>query len=564
MKVLIIGGVAGGASAAARLRRLDETAEIVMFERSGFISYANCGLPYYVGGTIKEKEALTLQTPRSFHDRFRIDVRVNNEVTKIDTENKTVTVRDLEQNRDYEETYDKLILSPGAKPIRIPVPGVDSPRIFVLRTVEDTYRIREYLMEARPRRAAVVGGGAIGLEIAENLVQEGLFVTVVEAAGQVMAPLDYDMACEVHSYLRSRGVKLLLNTGVTGFSDKENEIELQFNGKEPITSDMVILAVGVSPDTELAKAAGLKLGIKNSIEVNNRMETSAKDVYAVGDAVEVENFVTKERALISLAGPANKQGRIAADQICGRDSRYKGSQGSSVLKLFDMTVASTGVNEKTAVAAGLKYDKVYLYPASHATYYPGACNLSMKILYHPEDGRLLGAQITGMDGVDKRIDVLAAAIRGGMTAEDLAELELSYAPPYSSAKDPVNMAGFVIGNVLCGDEKMFFWYEVAEAAKCSDILLLDIRTDGEYARGHYEGAINIPLDELRERHSELDKSKKLYVNCQVGQRGHIGCRILAQYGFDCYNLSGGYRFYQAVMSTEEFDGTPLYPCGIRI
>lgn len=564
MKVLIIGGVAGGASAAARLRRLDETAEIIIFERSGFISYANCGLPYYIGGTIEAKEALTLQTPKGFHDRFRIDVRVRNEVIKVDPERRTVTVKDLALDREYEENYDKLIFSPGANPVKIPVPGVDSPLVFVLRTVEDTYRIREFLEEVRPDSAAVVGGGAIGLEIAENLKQEGLAVTVVEASAQVMAPLDYDMACEVHSYIRSRGVKLLLHTSVTGFKDKDGQIELIFSGREPILSDMVILAVGVSPDTELAKAAGLKLGIRNSIAVNNRMETSVPDIYAVGDAVQVENFVTKEPALISLAGPANKQGRIAADNINGRDSHYKGSQGSSVLKLFELTVGSTGINEKAALAAGIEYDKIYLYPASHATYYPGACNLSAKVLFTPKEGRILGAQITGMDGVDKRIDVLAAAIRGGMCAEDLAELELSYAPPYSSAKDPVNMAGFIIGNVLRGDEKMFFWYEVEEAANNPDILLLDIRTEGEFVRGHYEGAVNIPLDELRERYSEIDKTKKIYVNCQVGLRGHTGCRTLAQYGFDCYNLSGGYRLYQAVMNTEQFDGTPVHPCGIKI
>lgn len=568
MKVLIIGGVAGGASAAARLRRLDETAEIIVLERSGFVSYANCGLPYYVGSIIEDKESLTLQTPKSFHDRFRIDVRVRQEAVKIDPEQKIVTIKDLEQNKEYEETYDKLILSPGARPVRLPLPGVDLNRIFVLRTVEDTLAIRTFLTEQKPQKAAVVGGGFIGLELAENLVHQGVEVTIVEALGQVMAPLDYDMACEVHSYLRSKGIKLLLNTGVIGFADRDvngiKKIDVQLKEKEAITVDMVISAVGVSPDTGLAKDAGLKLGIKNSIVVNDKMETSIPDIYAVGDAVQVEHFVTKQDTLISLAGPANKQGRIVADNIAGRDSRYKGSQGSSVIQLFDMTVGTTGINEKMAVAAGISYDKVYLHPASHATYYPGASNLSMKVLFTPKEGQILGAQIVGADGVDKRIDVLASAIRTGMTAEDLAELELSYAPPYSSAKDPVNMVGFVIGNILNGDEKMFFWYEVEEAAKRPDILLLDIRTEEEYAEGHYRGAVNIPLDELRDRYHEIDQSKKIYVNCQVGLRGHIGCRILSQYGFDCYNLSGGYRFYQTVMNTEQYDGTPTHPCGIRI
>ncbi|MEG2453030.1 MAG: FAD-dependent oxidoreductase, partial [Clostridium sp.] len=390
MKVLIIGGVAGGASAAARLRRLDETAEIIVLERSRFVSYANCGLPYYVGGIIEDKEALTLQTPKSFHDRFRIDVRVRQEAVKIDPERKIVTIKDLEQDKEYEETYDKLILSPGARPVRLPLPGVDLDRVFVLRTVEDTLAMRTFLTEQKPQKAVVVGGGFIGLELAENLVHQGVEVTIVEALGQVMAPLDYDMACEVHSYLRSKGIKLLLNTGVIGFADRDvngiKKIDVQLKEKEAITVDLVISAVGVSPDTGLAKDAGLKLGIKNSIVVNDKMETSIPDIYAVGDAVQVEHFVTKQDALISLAGPANKQGRIVADNIAGRDSRYKGSQGSSVIKLFDMTVGTTGINEKMAVAAGISYDKVYLHPASHATYYPGASNLSMKVLFTPKEG----------------------------------------------------------------------------------------------------------------------------------------------------------------------------------
>lgn len=564
MKVLIIGGVAGGASAAARLRRLDETVEIIMFERSGFVSYANCGLPYYVGGTITEKEALTLQTPQSFYNRFRVDVRVKQEVIKIEPKRKSVTVRDLEKGTEYEETYDKLILSPGAKPVRPSFPGVDSKKVFVLRMVEDTYKLREFLEQKKPEKAVVVGGGFIGLEIAENLTEEGVETTIVEAAAQVMAPLDYDMACAIHSYLRSKGVELCLNTSVTGFVETDDGIETQLKGHHPLEADLVVLAVGVAPDTELAQEAGLELGIKKAIVVNDRMETSAPDIYAVGDAVQVKNFVTRQDALISLAGPANKQGRIVADIICGRDSCFKGSQGSSIIKLFDMTAASTGLNEKAAQAAEIPYNKVYLFPASHASYYPGAKNMWMKVLFTPGEGKIIGAQITGMDGVDKRIDVLASAIRNGLTGEDLAELELAYAPPYSSAKDPVNMAGFIISNIRHGDEKQFFWYEVAEAAKNPEILLLDIRTPSEYQNGHYEGAVNIPLDDLRERYGEIDKTKKIYINCQVGLRGYIGCRLLSQYGFDCYNLSGGYRFYSMVMDTKEFDGEPVHPCGIHM
>ena len=458
MKVVIVGGVAGGASAAARIRRLDEHAQIVMIERSGYVSYANCGLPYYVGGVIKGQEELTLQTPESFWDRFRIDVRVRQEVTAIDPEGKTVTVHTLDSGKFYTETYDKLILAPGAKPTVPALSGVDSERVFTLRTVEDTLRIRRFVEDQKPKTAVLAGGGFIGLEMAENLAEMGIAVTIVQRPKQLLAPLDADMASFVHAEVRRHGVVLRLGETVTGFRQDGDSVLTLLEESEPLHSDMVLLAIGVTPDTHLAKDAGLRLGIRGSIVVNERMETSAPDIYAVGDAVEVTHFVTGQKALISLAGPANKQGRIAADHICGRRSAYTGALGTSVLKLFDLTAASTGLNEKQARAAGVAYDKVVTYSASHASYYPGARNMTVKTLFDPASGRILGAQIVGFDGVDKRMDVLAAAIRAGLTAEQLTELDLAYAPPYGSAKDPVNMAGYVIENVRAGLVEQHHWY----------------------------------------------------------------------------------------------------------
>ena len=414
MKVVIVGGVAGGASAAARIRRLDEHAQIIMIERSGYVSYANCGLPYYVGGVIEEQEELTLQTPESFWDRFRIDVRVRQEVTVINPAEKTVTVRTLDSGKSYTETYDKLLLAPGAKPTVPALSGVSSGRVFTLRTVEDTLRIRHFVEEQKPKTAVLAGGGFIGLEMAENLVEMGVSVTIVQRPKQLLAPLDADMASFVHAEMRRHGVALRLGETVTGFRQDGDSVLTLLEGSEPLHSDMVLLAIGVTPDTHLAKEAGLRLGIRGSIAVNERMETSVPDIYAVGDAVEVTHFVTGQKALISLAGPANKQGRIAADNICGGNSRFTGSQGSSVLKLFGLTAASTGINEKAAQAAGIAYDKVVLFPASHAAYYPGARSMAMKVLYEKESLRLLGAQIVGGDGVDKRIDVLATVIRAIM------------------------------------------------------------------------------------------------------------------------------------------------------
>lgn len=561
MKVVIVGGVAGGATAATRIRRLDEHAEIIIFERSGYISYANCGLPYYIGGVIEDPEELTLQTPESFNTRFRIDVRVKHEVIDIDAQRKTVRVRNLDNGEEFEESYDKLILSPGAKPTRPNLPGIDNDLLFSLRTVEDTFRIRQFVEEKKPKTAVMIGGGFIGLEVAENLCELGIDVTVVQRGNQVMKTLDYDMASIIHNKLRSSGINLKLNADVIGFEKTETGLNVLLKDDKSIQADMVLLAIGVSPENTLAKKAGLELGLKGAVVVNDKMETSVTDIYAVGDAVQVKHTVTGNDAVISLAGPANKQGRIAADNICGLDSHYKGSMGSSVIKLFDLTAASTGLTERTAKAEGISYDKVILSPASHAGYYPGAKIMTMKVIYEKDTLKILGAQIIGQEGVDKRIDVLATAISAGIKADMLKDLDLAYAPPYSSAKDPVNMAGFMIENISTGKMKQFHWDEVEKLQSDGSITLLDTRTKGEYAHSHAQGFINIPVDELRERIDELDKSKPVYVMCQSGLRSYIACRILSQEGYDCYNFSGGYRFYSCVIN-EKAIAEQSYPCGM--
>lgn len=544
-KVLIVGGVAGGASAAARLRRLDENAQIIIFERGEYISFANCGLPYYIGGEIKEKSALTLQTPQSFHARFQVDVRVQNEVTAINREEKTVTVKNIKTGEYYKESYDKLILSPGAEPIIPNITGMGSDRVFTLRNIPDTYKIKEFIEVKKPQSAVVVGGGFIGIEMAENLGKAGLSVTLVELANQVIVPLDYDMACDVHRHIEQKGVRLMLENAVQSIEEVDSHLSIGLkNGK--ITADMVIMAVGVRPESGIAKEASLALNERGGIIVNEHMMTSDENIYAVGDAVEVVDFVTGQKAMVPLAGPANKQGRIAADNICGLDSTYRGTQGSAIVKVFDMTVANTGINEKTAKKLNLNYDKSFTYSASHAGYYPGAVNMSIKTIYEKETGKILGVQIVGFEGVDKRCDVFATAIHAGMNAYDLTRLELCYAPPYSSAKDPVNMAGFVIENILTGKVKNFHWHDVAMLQKESNITLLDTRTVLEYENGHIDGFINIPLDDLRERLGEIPKDKPVYITCQVGLRGYVAARILSQNGFDAYNLSGGYRLYNSI------------------
>ena len=562
MKVIIVGGVAGGATAAARLRRLDEHAEIIIFERSGFISYANCGLPYYIGGVIEDKKELTLQTPDSLWRRYRIDVHVHHEVTAIDPKKKTVMVKDLDTGRIFEETYDKLILATGAKPTVPQMTGAALDNVFSLRTVEDTLKIREFVENRKPKSVVIAGGGYIGIEMAENLSALGMDVIIVQRPAQLMPPLDADMASLVHAKMRRQGVKLKFGSSVIGFEQDGDKVNTLLKDECPLKSDMVILAIGITPDTTLAKEAGLKLGIKGSIIVNEKMETSAQDIYAVGDAVQVKHYVTGEDALISLAGPANKQGRIAADNICGMDSTFNGSMGSSVVKLFDMTIATTGLNEKSAGSAGIEVEKIVISHASHAGYYPGAKTMFMKVLCDKNSRKLIGAQIIGYDGVDKRIDVIATAIQCGMTGPDLKKLDLAYAPPFSSAKDPVNMAGFVFENVFSGIVKQFHFSDIATLTKDGSVTLLDTRTDKEYNAGHAEGFMHIPVDDLRERLDEVPADKPVYVMCQSGIRSYISCRILTQNGYDCYNFSGGYSFYNTVFN-DVLASKETYPCGME-
>lgn len=560
-KIIIVGGVAGGATAAARIRRLDEQAEIIIFERSGYISYGNCGLPYYIGDVITELEELTLQTPESFLSRYNVDVRVHHEVTAIHPEQKTVEVTNLENGAHFTEAYDQLLLAPGAKPTCPPIPGLDNERIFTLRTVEDTLKIKSFLTEKQPKSAILVGGGAVGLEMAENLYDLGLQITVLDAQPQVIAQLDPCMASFVHASLREKGFKLVLGYGVAGFETAGEQVRVLANGAEPMLADMVIFAIGVTPDTALAKAAGLELGLRGSILVNDRMETSAKDIYAVGDAVEIRNAVSGERALVSLAGPANKQARIAADNICGRSSSYPGAIGSSVIKLFDTVIATTGLNEKTASALGLDFEYVILSPDGHASYYPGAETMTMKVLFERGSGRILGAQIVGVEGVDKRIDVLATAVYAHLTAYDLKNLDLAYSPPFSSAKDPVNMAGFMIENILNGTVKQFTVDEIDELPRDGSVTLLDVRTTEEVEEGYAEGFMNIPVDELRARIGEIPAGKPVYIMCYSGLRSYVANRILIQNGFDCYNFTGGYRFYESFTTEKRVNGA--YPCGLE-
>ena len=560
MKDVIVGGVAGGATAAARIRRLDEQAEIVVFERSGYISYANCGLPYYIGDVITDPEELTLQTPESFFSRFRVDMKVRHEVTAIHPERKTVSVKNLETDEVFEESYDKLILSPGAKPTQPRLPGVGIDKLFTLRTVEDTFRIKEYINQNHPKSAVLAGGGFIGLELAENLRELGMDVTIVQRPKQLMNPFDADMASMIHSEMRKHGVKLALGYTVEGFEERNGGVDVLLKDNAPLHADMVVLAIGVTPDTALAREAGLELGIKGSIVVNDRMETSVPDIYAAGDAVQVKHYVTGEDALISLAGPANKQGRIIADNICGGDSRYLGSQGSSVIKVFDMTAATTGINETNARKAGLDVDTVILSPMSHAGYYPGGKVMTMKVVFEKGTYRLLGAQIVGYDGVDKRIDVLATAIHAGLKATQLKDLDLAYAPPYSSAKDPVNMAGFMIDNISKG-LKQWHLHDADKLPRDGSVILLDTRTAWEYSSGHIEGFVNIPVDELRERLDEIEPGKPVYVICQSGLRSYIATRILEGYGYEAYNFAGGFRFYDAVVNDRALI-EKAYSCGM--
>ena len=537
-KVLIVGGVAGGASAAARLRRLDENAEIIMFERDEHISFANCGLPYYIGESIKERKKLLVQTPEAMHARFNIDIRTFSEVTSIDVKNKKVNVKSKDKGT-YEESYDYLILSPGAKAIRPEMPGSGSDKIFTLRNIPDTDMVKSYVDKNMAESAVVIGGGYIGVEMAENLRERGLKVTLIEAAPHILSSFDGDMSVILEKELTENSIKLILGDGVRGFQDKGEKIIVSLNSDTELLTDMVILSIGVAPDTGFLKDSGIELGKKGHIIVNEKMETNIDDIYAVGDAVEVVDYVTGEKTAVPLAGPANKQGRIAADRVAGLDSVYKGTQGTSIIKVFGLTAAATGANEKALTEAKMPYHKLYIHPVSHASYYPGALPMSLKLLFNDE-GKVLGAQAAGYDGVDKRVDVIATVIRYEGNVSDLTELELSYAPPFSSAKDPVNMAGYVAENILAGRAHMTTWQDIKDK-QLEDYILLDVRSEIEYNGGHLEGAKNIPVDKLRERLHELDKDKPIVLYCQVGLRGYIADRILAQKGYEVLNLTGGYK-----------------------
>lgn len=545
MKYLIVGGVAGGASTAARLRRLDEQSEIIIFERGEYISYANCGLPYYIGGIITERDNLFVQTPESFGTRFNLQVRNLSEVTAIDREKKEVTVKDLRTGTIYQEGYDKLVLSPGAEPVRPPLPGINQEGIFTLRNVPDTDRIKKYIEARQPRRAVVVGAGFIGLEMAENLHHSGINVTIVEMADQVMTPLDLSMASLVHQHLKTKNVEFYLKTAVSSFDREDDRIVVRLSSSKAIKADMVILSIGVRPDSHLAREAGLETGKTGGIRVNEFLQTTDSDIYAVGDAIEFANPVTGTPMITYLAGPANKQGRIVADNIVrGNIKKYQGSINTAIAKVFDITVASTGVSGKHLSELNIPHISSITHSSSHAGYYPGALPMSIKISFSPGDGRLLGAQIVGFDGVDKRIDLFSAAIRKGVTVHDLADIEHAYAPPYSSAKDPVNIAGMVAENILDGTTEMISWRDVARHS-IGEMFLLDIRTRDEYQLGTIEGAVNIPLDELREHLGEIPKNKKIIAFCGVGLRAHVACRILMQSGFpEVYNLSGGLKTFE--------------------
>lgn len=561
MKVVIVGGVAGGASAAARLRRLDETAEIIIFEKSGYISYANCGLPYYVGGIIRDKEALTLQTPQSFYNRFNIKANVNCEVTAIERDQKRVSVKNLITGEIFTESYDKLILSPGALPV-VPSFCHGGERVFTLRTVEDAIKLKAFCKEKNVKSAAVIGGGFIGLEIAENLMDTGASVTLFERSDHVLAIVDDLAAAFVHNELRAHGVDLQLKADTLSLKTADGCAELVLSDDRTMRFDMAVVAIGVYPDSSLAVKAGLKTGVKGAIAVNKNMQTSDPDIYAVGDAVEISALPLKNSAVIALAGPANKQGRIAADNIAGINSEYQDTQGASVIKVFSKTVASVGATEKQLKTAGVAYEKIILSAGNHAGYYPGASGMTIQCLYSKDSGLILGAQIVGGDGVDKRIDVLSVAMRVGLKAAALKDLELAYAPPYSSAKDPVNMIGFIADNIEKGIVKQFYYEDLDALKNNADALFIDARTPFEYVRGHADGFINIPLDDMRYRLDEIDKTKTVYVMCQSGLRSYLATRILAQNGYDVYNFAGGYMTY-AALKNHEYELKECLGCGME-
>jgi NADPH-dependent 2,4-dienoyl-CoA reductase/sulfur reductase-like enzyme/rhodanese-related sulfurtransferase len=544
-KIVIVGGVAGGASAAARLRRLDEAAEIVIIERGEHISFANCGLPYYVGGVINKRQSLLVQTPRAMHKRFNIDVRTHHEAISIHPQDKTLEVRELLTGETYVEKYDYLILSPGAHPIIPDIPGINLPNVFTVRNVPDSDLIKDFVTVRQPAAAAIIGAGFIGLEMAEALHQSGVNTTVIESAAQVMGALDPEMAAFLHQYLRRQNVNLILNDKVVALKGSSRVEGVELQSGQFIAADMAVLGIGVAPEVALAEAAGLALGSSGGILVNDGLQTSDPNIYAVGDAIQVKDFVTGKAALVPLAGPANKQGRLAADHICGRQARYNGTQGTAILKFMDMVVAVTGSNEKRLGQQGINYLACHTHPAPHATYYPGSSQMSMKVLFTPGEGKLLGAQIVGYEGVDKRIDVLATAIRAGMTVFDLKELELAYAPPFSSAKDPVNMIGYVASNIIDHDIDIVYWHQVPSLA-AEGAFLIDVRTAKEYESGAVEGAHNIPLDEIRLHLQDIPQDRPVLTYCQVGLRSYMAARILKQKGYQVRNISGGFKLFQAI------------------
>lgn len=543
-KILIVGGVAGGATTAARLRRLDEQTQIIMFERGEYISFANCGLPYYIGGTILERDNLLVQTVEGMSEKFNLDIRNFSEVTKINRDQKAVEVKNIKTGECYEESYDKLVLSPGASPIKPPIPGIENAEsLFTLRNIPDTDKIKAYVNTKKPKKAAVIGGGFIGIEMAENLWDLGVEVTLIEMSKQIMAPIDFEMAAILHAHLREKGVKLILEDGVKEFVNNGKWVTL--NSGQTIDTDMIILAIGVKPENQLAVNAGLRVGERGGIKVNEYLQTDDPDIYAIGDAIEVTDYINGKPAQIPLAWPANRQGRIAADHISGLRARYNGTLGTSIAKVFDMTVAATGNNEKTLKRLHVPYEVVHVHPSSHAGYYPGAFPISLKLIFAKESGKIYGAQAVSYDGADKRIDVIATAIKGGLTIFDLPDLELAYAPPYSSAKDPVNMAGYAAANIASDFVETVQWHEINEIVENGG-LLIDVREPIERQMGYIEGSINIPLGDLRQRMNELPKEKTIYLTCQVGLRGYLGARILTQHGFKVKNLDGGYKTYSCV------------------
>jgi len=544
--IVVVGGVAGGASFAARARRLDESVTIVMLERGRHISFANCGLPYFVSGEIQSRDRLLVQTPERFTQRFRVDVRVRNEVLSIDRKARTLDVRDHENNRTYQQPYDKLVLSPGAEPVRPSLPGMSDPRIFSLRSIEDAERIRGFVEANDPQDAVVVGGGFVGLEMVENISHLGIRVTLVEMADQVMLALDPEMAEWVHQHLQLQGVELLLGSAVEGFEETDDgRLAVSVAGGKRVSCDMMISAIGVKPESRLARDAGLAIGPHGGILVNECLQTTDEDIYAIGDAIETKDRVLGGRRLVPLAGLANKQGRLAADHMFGKQVSFPGAFGTNIVRVFDLSVASTGANEKGLKARGVAYQKSYTHPASHAGYYPGAVPMVMKLLFSPDVGRILGAQIVGIDGVDKRIDVLATALHAGMNVDNLTEIELAYAPQYGTGKDAVNIAGYVAGNIVEGDVEVFHPDEIERSVQDGGFLL-DVRTVGEFRRGHIEGATNIPIDEIRDRVGELPTNRTILVCCLTGTRSYFVCRTLKQLGYQAVNLSGGYMIYCAM------------------